>query len=276
MKTILVKEFEFMGKFFLEIILNRPQLRNAFDPLMIKELTQTFKELNNDFNFNNNKTKKKYRAVILRGAGKVFCAGADLQWMESMVKYSYDENEKDALVLFEMFESLLNCSIPLIGIVHGAAMGGALGLLATCDIVLAEEKTQFCFSEVKLGIAPAVISAFIKRKISGSLVDPWMISGRVFDSQFALKMGLAHEVFSGDSSQLNCNQITELQPWLKSFVEAAPQAVIETKKIVNSIAGFNWNLQKKITSQLIAQRRVSDEGQEGLNSFLKKLNPSWR
>lgn len=253
---------------FIEVILNRPQVRNAFDPSMIEEITLGFRKIAKN---------TEYRGVILRGNGKVFCAGADLQWMESMVRYTFAENEKDAQKLFAMFESIAECPQPIIGVAHGAAMGGALGLLAACDIVIAEKNTQFCFSEVKLGIAPAVISAFVLNKIPSAQISPWMMTGKIFSTEQALRMGLVHDVFQIENiNEIESSVQAALDSWKTSLIDAAPQAVCATKKLIKNVIASPWSVQKVITTQLIAERRVSGEGQEGLKSFLEKKTPSWR
>jgi methylglutaconyl-CoA hydratase len=261
---------------FIEVVLNRPQLRNAFDPEMIEKITTTFKKISNE---------NQWRGVILRGEGKVFCAGADLKWMESMVNYTFAENEADAQKLFAMFEAIEQCPHPVLSIVQGAAMGGALGLMAASDIVLTEKSTQFCFSEVKLGIAPAVISAFVLKNRPSAFVAPWMMSGRVFNSTQALQMGLVTEIYfenpSGEiasvaNSKSTSDLQTVLEAWKSSLVDAAPQAVKATKDLIKKVTNSPWSVQKNITTQLIAERRVSAEGQEGLKSFLNKTTPSWR
>lgn len=268
LKSIEVREIKNGSKNLVEVILNRPQLRNAFDPNMIEEITQAFLQISQS---------KEWRGVILRGNGKSFCAGADLQWMESMIKYTYAENEKDSQKLFLMFEAIAQCPHPVIGVAHGAAMGGALGLLAACDIVIAEQNTQFCFSEVKLGIAPAVISAFILKKIPSSLVTPWMITGRVFNIQQAVQMGLVHDHFLSEKIENIDAEIQKaLESWKLNLMEAAPEAVRATKKLVKNLVENPWSVQKTMTTQLIAERRVSAEGQEGLRSFLEKKSPAWR
>ncbi|MBS1968765.1 MAG: enoyl-CoA hydratase/isomerase family protein [Bdellovibrionales bacterium] len=241
--------------------LNRPDIRNAFDPSMIADITKAFTSLS---------TRADLRAVVLQGEGKVFCAGADLNWMREMVNYTLDQNKEDSLKLFAMFEAIAKCSLPVIGLVQGAAFGGALGLVACCDYVIADPQTQFCFSEVKLGIAPAVISSFINRKAVAGKVRHFMMSGAVFNSQQAADAGLVNEVASSTEFA------ARLEHALKAYKECGPEAVRETKKLLNDIPNLSWDDQRKRTSQLIAERRVSAEGQEGLKSFLEKRSPSWR
>jgi len=241
--------------------LNRPDIRNAFDPSMIADITKAFTSLS---------TRTDLRAVVLQGEGKVFCAGADLNWMREMVNYTLDQNKEDSLKLFAMFESIAKCGLPVVGLVQGAAFGGALGLVACCDYVIADPQTQFCFSEVKLGIAPAVISSFIARKAVAGKVRHFMMSGIVFNTQQAADAGLVNETAS------STDFTTRLEHVLKTYKECGPEAVRETKKLLNDLPNLSWEDQRKRTSQLIAERRVSSEGQEGLKSFLEKRSPSWR
>lgn len=241
--------------------LNRPDVRNAFNPEMIAEITETFHQL---------EMRRDLRAVVLQGEGKSFCAGADLNWMREMVNFSYHQNREDSLRLFAMFEAIAKCTLPVIGLIHGAAFGGALGLVAVCDEVIAEEGTQFCFSEVKLGIAPAVISAFVQRKAVPGKVRPLMLSGVVFNPQVAQQAGLVTDIAPvGEGHNL-------LQKVLANYKQGGLEAVRETKKLLNDIANLTWEQQRDRTTHLIAERRASDEGQEGLKSFLEKREPSWR
>lgn len=241
--------------------LHRPEVRNAFNPEMIAEITKTFVEL---------ESRQDLRAVVLQGEGKVFCAGGDLNWMKEMVNFSFDQNIEDSLKLFAMFEAIAQCSLPVIGLVHGAAFGGALGLIAACDEVVAEEGTQFCFSEVKLGIAPAVISAFVNRKAVPGKVRPLMLSATVFNAHTAQQVGLVTEVVPVGEGH------TVLQKVLHNYSQCGPEAVRETKKLLNSLNSMTWDQQKKATAKVIAERRASPEGQEGLKSFLEKREPTWR
>ncbi|AFY03157.1 enoyl-CoA hydratase-related protein [Bdellovibrio bacteriovorus] len=241
--------------------LHRPEVRNSFNPEMIAELTRIFTDL---------EARKDLRAVVLQGEGKVFCAGADLNWMKEMVNFSFEQNREDSLKLFGMFEAIAQCSLPVIGMIHGAAFGGALGLVAVCDEVIAEENTQFCFSEVKLGIAPAVISAFVNKKAVAGKVRPLMLSGVVFNPHIAQQAGLVTEVVPVGEGH------TALQKVLHGYMQCGPDAVRETKKLLNDIDTLNWADQRSRTTTVIAERRASNEGQEGLKSFLEKREPAWR
>jgi len=267
MKTLLVKN----DKPILRVSMNRPEVRNAFHPDMIAELTKVFKDVAKD---------KSIRVIQLSGEGKSFCAGADLGWMKSMAKFKQAENIKDAGKLFEMFQVIRDCPAPIVTKVHGHVMGGALGLVAVSDLVVAEENTQFCFSEVKLGLAPAVISAFVKDKISASAMSRWFLTGDIFFSQDALNMGLIHAVGGEQSGE----QSTDAQviTWTKSLLRNGPEAVKETKKLIAKVGSLKTDAQlKTYTSKLIAKLRVGAEGQEGLRSALEQgkpshKEPSWR
>jgi methylglutaconyl-CoA hydratase len=243
------------------LTLNRPEVRNAFNPEMIEELKQAIGEINE---------QKQIRVIHLKGEGKAFCAGGDLHWMQDMVNFSYDENQRDSQKLFALFEQLMNCPLPIIATVHGAAFGGGIGLVACCDYVICEEKTQFCFSEVKLGIVPAVISAFVLKKCSLGQIGPAMIAGNVFNAQQAKQMSLIHEV--GDEDSVQDHLVTALN-WFK---ETGPLATKETKKLIHSLGQMDWQQIKNLTCQTIAAHRTNAEGQEGLKSFLEKRKPSWR
>lgn len=258
MQKVLIEEH----KHYFNVKLNRPEVRNAFHPEMIAELTKVFKSLAKN---------KELRFVILSGEGASFCAGADLEWMKSMAKYNRAQNKKDAEKLFEMFSAMNHLSVPLIGKVHGHAMGGALGMLAVCDLVAVEEKTEFCFSEVKLGLSPAVISAFVKNKVSLSQMSRWFLTAEVFSSHQAQEMGLVHMVCAHSELDL------QIEKWRKQLLANGPQAVRETKKLLRKVTVENSETKlKKITTDLIAHLRVSEEGQEGLQSFLQKRSPNWR
>jgi methylglutaconyl-CoA hydratase len=244
----------------LKITLSRPDVRNAFSPEMIHEITEVFVQASK---------REDLRAVYLHGDGKVFCAGADLNYMKDMAQFSFEKNQADAHKLHEMFEAVYACTFPVVTHVHGAAFGGALGLIAASDIVIGEEKTQYCFSEVKLGLAPAVISDFVLRKTGLGQVAPWMLTGQVFSTADAVRMGLVH--FSADlvgSADL-------AEKTLQSFREAGPVAVCETKKLIHKLPQLSRTEAKAATSELIAHLRVSDEGQEGLKAFLQKRKAGW-
>lgn len=235
------------------VSLNRPEVKNAFHPEMISEITQLFSDM---------KSNQKTKAIILKGEGTAFCAGADLNWMKEMVNYDFDQNVKDSEKLWDMFDAIIQCPVPIIGALHGAVYGGALGLVACCDYVIAHASTQFCFSEVKLGLAPAVISSFILRKIPDGLARPFMLSAEVFSAEIALRMGLVHQIS------------VNFENWsdeIKKFSGNGVEGMHETKKLLNQInQGLSWAEQKRLTTQIISERRVSFEAQERLKKFIDK------
>lgn len=238
---------------FCIITLDRPAFKNAFDPEMIQEITDVFNAVNKEANT---------KAVIIKGEGTAFCAGADLNWMKSMVNYSYDENLLDSRKLWDMFEAIKNCSRPLIGQVHGAVFGGALGILACCDYVLAEEKTKFCFSEVKLGLAPAVISSFILHKCTDAAIRPLMLSAEIFSAEKAKEIGLVHAVYKEGLA---------VEDIIKKFADNGTEGMRETKRLLNELSHVSEEKNRMhLTTESISRLRVSVEAQERLQKFLQK------
>ena len=243
-----------------KITLNRPEVRNAFHPEMIQQLTDAFLKAQN----------AEANMVFLSGAGKSFCAGADLDWMKSMKGYTLEENQKDSEKLFEMFEAARNCNLPVLGKLHGHVMGGATGLAAICDFAAATEETKFCFSEVKLGLVPAVISPFVLRKMQIGPAKAFMISGKMFTSAEARQAGLIN--FSGDMASVN----QYLGDIAENLMASGREAVMATKKLINQVSQPMWNGIKQETASVIAERRVSEEGQQGLGAFFNKSAPPWK
>lgn len=234
----------------LRITLSRPELRNAFDAALIQELTEAFSGVGDDV-----------RAVVLAGEGPSFSAGADVEWMRAAAGLSYEENVADARRLRKMLETIDSCPAPVIARVQGHALGGGCGLVACSDIAVAHPDTQFAFSEVKLGIIPAVISPFALAKIGASAARRYFLTGERFGAATALRIGLVHEV-SGDLDEVVERLLGELR-------SAGPEAVRHAKKLVlERPDGLG-------TERRIAQRRTSEEGQEGLRAFVEKRQPSW-
>ena len=250
MKTLITENKD---NYFV-ITLNRPESKNAFDQEMIAEITEIFKKISQD---------KSIHAVILKGAGSVFCSGADLSWMKNMINYSYQENLADSEKLWNLFAAIDDCPHVVITQVQGAAFGGALGLIACSDYVFADEKTKFCFSEVKLGLAPAVISSFILNKCSTAFIKPLMLSAEVFTAQTALQAGLIQQIDSSVSS------IENLQ---SKFNVNGIMAMRATKKLIKELNfdGQRQEHHKKITTELISRLRVGEEAQIRITSFLGK------
>ena len=234
----------------LRVTMARPERRNAFDAELIRELTEAFTDVPEDV-----------RAVLLAGEGKSFSAGADVDWMRSSVELSYEENVADARRLRKMLETMDACPAPLIARVHGHALGGGCGLVACCDIVVSAPDALFAFSEVKLGIIPAVISPFALAKIGPSAARRYFVTGERFDAATALRIALVHEVDSDLDSAVE-RIVAELR-------SAGPRAARHAKKLVLD------RPDGPETARRIAERRTSDEGQEGLRAFLERRSPDW-
>ena len=233
----------------LRITLARPETRNAFDATLITELSEAFVDVGTA------------RAVVLAGDGQSFCAGADIEWMRSSVDLDHDTNVADANALRRMLESIDSCPAPVVAVVQGHALGGGVGLVACADIALAEPSAVFAFSEVKLGIIPAVISPFALRKLGESAARRYFVTGERFDAHTAFRIGLVHEVTDDLEARLT-RVLTELR-------SAGPRAVRHAKRLVlDRPAGPE-------TARRIAERRASDEGQEGLRAFLERRRPDW-
>ncbi len=243
------------------VTLNRSDLHNAFNDDMIRELHECFAALaRND----------AMRAIVLAGAGKSFCAGADLNWMKKMVDYTFDENVQDAHALSMMLKAIHDCPKPVIARVHGAAFGGGVGLIAACDMAVAVESASFSLSEVKLGLLPAVISPFVVRKIGLSAARRYCLTAERFKAPEAHRIGLVNEVVPGEM---------ELDETINAIIEAiranGPQAVAFCKTLLEQVSLFDWEHAVDITTKMIAERRASAEGQEGMKAFLEKRPPAW-
>lgn len=240
--------------------LNRPEVRNAFNQQMITSLTDSFRELSED---------ATVEVVVLRGRGKSFCAGADIAWMRASLGYSMAENVADAERMSDMFAAIDTCIKPVVAVVHGAALGGGMGLIAVCDIVVAEESTLFGFTEVKLGILPAVISRFVAPKIGEGWSRALFLTGERFDARRAQGVGLVHQVV------LEGNLQGALQGVLDDLGTAGPQATQEVKRLLRVIRGRPDDEVRTLTAESIARVRTSPEGQEGLKAFLERRPAEW-
>lgn len=254
--TILFEQMNGVGW----LSLNRPEVHNAMNEEMIAELTNVFKSF---------EKAKDIRAIVLTGNGKSFCAGADVNYMKSIATLGFDENVEDGKKLANMFKSVYDCPIPTIALVHGSAFGGANGLLAACDIVIAEENTNFAFSEVKLGIAPATIAPFVIKRIGEFGAKELMLTGKRFKAGEAQKWNLINHVYNSEKEENPLNGI------LKQFESSAPEAVKETKILIKEVLGKDIDEGIEFTSKLIAKLRESKEGQEGMAAFLEKRKANW-
>ena len=234
-------------------------MRNAFDETLIAELTAWAASV---------KIGGEARVAVIAGAGKAFCAGADLTWMSKMVAYSRDENLRDARAAAAMFDALDRLPIALIGRVHGAALGGGAGLAAVCDIVVSADDTIFGFTEVKLGIIPAVISPYTIAKIGRSAARELFLTGARFSAERAREIGLVHAV--GDASELD----RIVAKYVNDLLTSAPEAIAAAKALIADVSSRPADA-AELTSQAIADRRVSAEGQDGMRAFLEKRPPAW-
>jgi methylglutaconyl-CoA hydratase len=242
------------------VTLNRPDVRNAFNEDLIRALTEWAESVTPD---------GTTRVAVLQGAGSVFCAGADVNWMSKMVGYSREENLDDARRAAGMLHALDSVPVPLIGRIHGAALGGGAGLAAVCDVVVAAEDAVFGFTEVVLGILPAMISPYVVRRIGLSAARELCLSGVRFSSARAREIGLVHEVAAAERLDLAVDKHVQL------FLKAAPSAVARTKKLLSDVSGRRPGDVMALTVDAIATQRVSPEGQDGLRAFLEKRPPKW-
>ena len=234
----------------LRVTMARPERRNAFDAELIAELTEAFGAVG-----------EEVRAVLLSGEGKSFSAGADVDWMRNSIELSYEENVADARRLRKMLETIDSCPAPVLARVHGHALGGGCGLVACADIAVAAPDVLFSFAEVKLGIIPAVISPYALAKIGASAARRYFVTGERFDAATALRIGLIHEV-AEDPDAAVARIVAELRTAGREAARHAKKLVLERPDGLG-------------TERRIAQRRTSEEGQEGLRAFLEKRDPSW-
>lgn len=243
----------------LWVQLNRPDVRNAFNPKMIEELTTIPQLISDDV-----------RAVILSGAGKSFCAGADLNWMKQSLNLNREQNLEDAQRLADMLLALDRLPVPMVGVIHGAALGGGVGLVSVCDYAIALSDTQFSFSEVRLGIVPACIAPFVIRKIGGGHARALFTTAERFDAKKAYDIGLIHAVVSSSDELM---QFTNKK--VEEIKECSPNALRTAKKLIFDLVSTDDRNQLQMVAEVLAGVRVSEEGQEGLRAFLEKRKPSW-
>jgi methylglutaconyl-CoA hydratase len=241
--------------------LNRPELRNAFNETMIAELTAAFEELDAD---------ARVRAVVLAGRGKVFCAGADLNWMKTMGEMSFEENRRDAMIFGQMLKRLHAMGKPTLARVHGAAYAGAMGLIAACDIAVASADTQFAVSEVRLGLTPATISPYVLAAMSERAARRYFLTAERFTAAEAHRIGFVHEVVQPEELDAKGDAI------LGQLLQCAPGAQAVTKDLIATVARrpLTADLMQEMADR-IARARASDEGREGARAFLEKRPAAW-
>lgn len=244
------------------VLLNRPDRRNAFNSEVIAELADVFETL---------AKTPEVRCVILRGAGPIFSAGADIEWMRAASHYTQSDNEEDALAMAEMLRRLSGLPQATIAVVQGAAMGGGIGLAAACDITVAQTDAKFAFSEVRLGIIPATISPYVIEAIGPRWARALFVTGETFSADLARDIGLV-QYLASDETELEAI----VERLAASIFEASPAAVADAKDLVQTVTGevIDAGLSRK-TAKRLAVRRVSAQGQEGLAAFLEKRKPNW-
>lgn len=243
------------------IWLNRPDVHNALNQQMITEIIECFEFLNSE---------AYVRVVILRGAGKSFCAGADLNYMKGIATFGFEENYQDSLKLAKCFNTIYTCKKPTIAIIHGAAIGGANGLLAACDFVYCADDTKFAFSEVKLGIAPATISPYVTKRIGEYGSRELMITGKRFTGKEAEWHRLVNKSMPAEELDAYVDEL------VKTLMSSGPDAISATKDLIYTISNeLSFEDSIDYTARLIAELRASKEGQEGMASFLEKRKPAW-
>jgi methylglutaconyl-CoA hydratase len=244
----------------VRIVLNRPEVRNAFDEVLIGELSDALASIAKD---------DAARVVILTGHGSVFSAGADLNWMKRVAKYGYDENLADALTFARMVESLYRCPKATIAVVNGPCIGGGVGLISACDVAITSSEAHFALREILLGIAPATISPYVLRKIGERAAHDYFLTGRRFDAERAYEIGLVNDVVAPGELEEATGR------WTRRFMRAGPEAVKVTKELINRVAWASIEESQRYTAETIARLRGSEEGQEGFAAFFEKRKPSW-
>lgn len=242
------------------VTLNRPDVHNAFNDIMIRELSEVFDDI---------QSKSDVRVVVLTGEGKSFCAGADLNWMRRVKDYSYDDNLRESLELSDMLYKMYASPKPTIARVNGAAIGGGTGLVAVCDIAIAASSAKFSFSEVKIGLIPACISPYVMKKCGEGRCREFFLTGERMLAERALNAGLVNKVVTMEELDEAVNG------YVSQLLSSGPEAITRCKDLLREVPLMSYDEVKKHTAEVIAQIRISEEGQEGMNAFLEKRRPKW-
>jgi methylglutaconyl-CoA hydratase len=244
-----------------EIWLNRPEVRNAFNEGVIAELGAAFRSLATD---------SEVRVVVLGGHGKAFCAGADLSWMRQMAGFDWDQNRADAQVLADMLWLIYSCPVPVVGRIHGDCYAGGVGLASVCDVLVASDNVNFCLSEAKLGLLPATISPYVIRAMGEQASRRYFVTAERFTATQAHAMGFVHELCAADALDAKVDEI------VATLCANGPKATRACKKLVQDVAGLSITpALREETARRIADIRASEEGREGVQSFLNKRKPAW-
>jgi methylglutaconyl-CoA hydratase len=242
------------------VILNRPEIRNAFNDAMLADLLEAFCEL---------RSADDVRVVVLTGEGAAFCAGADLHWMKRVVNYSFGENYEDSLRLADMLRAIYACPKPVIGRIQGPAIGGGTGLVAVCDIAIASEDAFFAFTETKLGLTPAAISPYLLKKMGERNLRELFLTGERFSASRAVELGLVNAAVP--AGELDA----AVQAKIALVLTGGPQALAVSKELLHTIGERTLEENGPHTAEVISRLRMSAEGQEGMNAFLEKRKPRW-
>jgi methylglutaconyl-CoA hydratase len=254
--TIIYKEDGQVARIFL----NRPEVHNAFNLTMIRELAEAFRRAASD---------PAVRVVVLSGLGKSFCAGADLNWMREVIHYSFEQNLAESLELSELDYLIYTLPKPTIARVNGAVIGGGTGFLCACDIAVASEEAKFGLSEVKIGLVPAAISPYVWRRIGESQARYYFLTGERMDAKRAREIGLVNEVVTAEKLDQEVDEVVAM------LLSSGPEAMARCKELLQRMPVMAFEEAKKYTAQMIAELRVSGEGQEGMAAFLEKRKPKW-
>jgi methylglutaconyl-CoA hydratase len=255
-KTILFSKEDRVAR----IVLNRPDVHNAFDSLMISELDDAFEKA---------KADEFIRAVVLTGEGKSFCAGADINWLREVIHFTFEQNLEESLHLAEVLHKIYTLPKPTVAMVNGTAIGGGNGFLSACDIALAADGAIFGLSEVKIGLVPAAISPYVIRRIGEGKAREFFLTGKRISAHEALKIGLVNEVVPLEKLEKKVEEIVGL------LLSSGPKAVASCKELIQRIPVMSFEEAKEYTAKMIANLRVSEEGQEGMAAFLEKRRPKW-
>ncbi len=242
------------------ISLNRPEVHNAFNSTMIRELADAFEKAQKD---------ESVRVVVLTGLGESFCAGADLNWMREIIRYSYEQNLKESTEVAELMHQIYTLPKPTLARINGATIGGGNGLFSACDIAIASERAKFGLSEVKIGLVPAAISPYVMRRIGESAAHELFLTGERFDARRALEIGLVNKVVLHEELDKKVEEVIRL------LLSSGPEAIASCKELLHKVPAMSDEEAKAYTAEMIARLRVSREGQEGMAAFLEKRKPKW-
>lgn len=249
-----------MDKRIARISLNRPEVHNAFNSAMIAELDDAFERVMAD---------KSIRVVILSGEGKSFCAGADINWMREIIHYSFEQNLEESLQLAEVLHKIYLLPKATIAMVNGTAIGGGTGFLSACDMAVASEEAKFGLSEVKIGLVPAAISPYVIQRIGESKAREYFLTGKRISARKALEIGLINEIVPSKKLKRTVDEITDL------LITSGPEAIAACKELIRRVPEMSFEKVKEYTARMIANMRISEEGQEGMAAFLEKRKPKW-